>query len=250
MLCRYKIAEILCRANLHLSASTVKRCIDEPPIDPTIIQPEIQPVGPTVQAWYSDHVWSIDLTVVPSCDGLWTPWSPNALTQVHPYSWYVMVVIDHFSRRVRGFEVFEQQPTSSQVASAMERICTENGVKSKYLISDQGVQFISNEFKAWCKKNDIKQRFGAIGRHGSIAVTERLHLSMKNECTRRIIAPIYQADFSKEITYWREWYNSYRPHQTLEGKTPDEVYFGFRADRARQRVEARVVGLIVLDRIH
>ena len=31
MLGRYKIAGILCRAGLHLSASTVKRCIDEPP---------------------------------------------------------------------------------------------------------------------------------------------------------------------------------------------------------------------------
>ncbi|MCL2118090.1 MAG: hypothetical protein FWH27_06640 [Planctomycetaceae bacterium] len=55
---------------------------------------------PTVQAWYPDHVWSVDLTVVPSTDGLWVPWSPNALTQVHPYSWYVMVVIDHYSRKV------------------------------------------------------------------------------------------------------------------------------------------------------
>ncbi|MCL2119022.1 MAG: hypothetical protein FWH27_11405 [Planctomycetaceae bacterium] len=69
---------------------------------------------PTVQAWYPDHVWSVDLTVVPSTDGLWVPWPPKALTQIHPYSWYVMVVIDHDSRRIMGFDVFEQQPDHVQ----------------------------------------------------------------------------------------------------------------------------------------
>ncbi len=180
MLGRTKIADILVRAGLHLSASTVKRIIDQPPIKPPAVEPQPEsPPSPTVQAWYSSHVFSVDLTVVPSTDGLWTPWPPNALTQVHPYSWCVMIVIDHYSRRIMGFEVFEQQPTANQVASAMDRICTENGVKPKYLISDQGVQFVSGEFKAWCKANDIKQRFGAIGKHGSIAVTERVILTYK-----------------------------------------------------------------------
>jgi transposase InsO family protein len=97
-----------------------------------------------------------------------------------------MVVIDHFSRRIMGFEVFKQEPTASQVASAMERICTENNVKPKYLISDQGPQFTAAEFRRWCKANDIKQRFGAVGKHGSIAVTERMILTYKDGCTRRI----------------------------------------------------------------
>ncbi|MDR2437750.1 MAG: hypothetical protein LBE12_00060 [Planctomycetaceae bacterium] len=35
------ILNILCRAGLHLSASTVKRIIDEPPIQPP--EPEIPP---------------------------------------------------------------------------------------------------------------------------------------------------------------------------------------------------------------
>ncbi|HBT75363.1 MAG TPA: hypothetical protein DEB39_00215 [Planctomycetaceae bacterium] len=131
---------------------------------------------------------------MPSTDGLWTPWAPNALTQIHPYSWYILIVIDHYSRRIMGFDVFERQPTANQVISTMQRICTENGVKPKYLISDQGVQFVADEFKSWCKANNIKQRFGAIGKHGSIAVVERLHLSMKNECTRRILVPISRKD--------------------------------------------------------
>jgi hypothetical protein len=66
LLGRYKIADILARAGLHLSASTVKRMIDEPPIEPiSDIVPASPSPSPTVQAWYADHVWSVDLTVVP-----------------------------------------------------------------------------------------------------------------------------------------------------------------------------------------
>ena len=240
MLGRCKIADILARAGLHLSASTVKRIVDESPIEPTNIDDPVYPQpSPTVQAWYPDHVWSVDLTVVPSTDGFWVPWPPNALTQVHPYSWYVMVVIDHFSRRVMGFELFEQQPTSANVASALKRICKENTAKPKYLVSDQGVQFVANEFRCWCRVNDIKQRFGAIGKHGSIAVTERVILTYKNGCTRRILVPISRSEMIRETKLFFEWYNEHRPHQSLNGKTPDEVYFNRRAANAKPRIETR-----------
>jgi transposase InsO family protein len=76
-----------------------------------------------------------------------------------------MVVIDHFSRRIMGFEIFGQQPTAAQVASAMERIRVENNVTPKYLVSDQGSQFVATEFRNWCNAKDIKQRFGAIGEY-------------------------------------------------------------------------------------
>jgi transposase InsO family protein len=163
------------------------------------------PDKPTVQAWYPNHVWSVDLTVVPSTAGLWTSWSPNALTQVHPYSWYVMIVIDHYSHRIMGFDVFEQNPTAKQITAAMNHICETNGVKPKYLVSDQGSQFVAAEFRSWCSENDIKQRFGAVGKHGSISVTERVILTYKDGCTRRIPVPIL----------FFEWYNEYRSLSTF-----------------------------------
>jgi len=175
MLGRCKIADILCRAGLHLSASTVKRIINEPPVNPISIEtsPD-EPKSPTVQSQYPNHVWSVDLTVVPTADGLWSPWNPNAVTQIHPYSWYVLVVIDHYSRKIMGFSIFEQNPTANQVAHALGSICSENKAKPKYLVSDKGSQFTAEEFCIWCETMNIKQRFGAVGRHGSIAVTERV----------------------------------------------------------------------------
>jgi len=240
MLGRYKIADILTRAGLHLSASTVKRIIGGPPIDPADSANTTKPpTSPTVQAWYANHVWSVDLTVVASCEGLWVPWSPNALTQVHPYAWYVMVVIDHYSRRLMGFEIFEQEPTAVQVTATMKRICTENGVRPKYLISDQGTQFTAVDFRCWCHANDIKQRFGAIGKHGSIAVTERVILTYKESCTRRILVPISRSEMIHETKLFCEWYNVYRPHMSLGGKTPNEAYFNIRAANTKPRIETR-----------
>jgi hypothetical protein len=74
------------------------------------------------------------------------PTEPNALTQVHPYSWYVMVVIDHYSRRIMGFDVFEQNPMATQVATSMKYICDNNNVKPKHLISDRELNLYQLNF--------------------------------------------------------------------------------------------------------
>jgi len=150
-----------------------------------------------------------------------------------------MVVIDHYSRRVMGFDVFEQQPAASDVRSAMQRICQENNVKPKYLVSDQGVQFVANEFRGWCLENGIKQRFGAVGKHGSIAVTERVILTYKDGCTRRVLVPISRNEMIRETRLFFEWYNEHRPHTSLNGKTPNEVYFNLRSKNTLPRIETR-----------
>jgi putative transposase len=150
-----------------------------------------------------------------------------------------MVVIDHYSRRIMGFDVFEQNPTANQIALSMKRICDNNNVKPKYFISDQGTQFTSTEFRQWCTENNIKQRFGAIGKHGSIAVTERVILTYKDGCTRQIVVPILKDDIIHETKLFFDWYNEHRPHTTLNGKTPNEVYYHRHAANAKPRIETR-----------
>ncbi len=83
------------------------------------------------------------------------------------------------------------------------------------------------------------QRFGAIGKHGSIAVTERVILTYKDGCTRRILVPISHKDMIAETELFFEWYNEHRPHMSLGGKTPNETYFGLRAANAKPRIETR-----------
>ena len=54
---------------------------------------------------------------------------------------------------------------------------------------------------------------------------ERFFLSLKNECTRRLWVPLRHASFRRELSFYVEWFNEHRPHSSLEGRTPNEVYF-------------------------
>lgn len=49
----------------------------------------------------------------------------------------------------------------------------------RHFISDQGAQFTSQAFRSYLNRLGVRQRFGAIGRTGSIAVIERFWKSSK-----------------------------------------------------------------------
>jgi hypothetical protein len=94
---RRRIADLLARAGLHLSASTVKRLRDAPPKAPEPTPsdaaspdesasadaeahadtPSKKPQPVTARAPH--HTWHVDITVVPISSGLWAPWFPFAL---------------------------------------------------------------------------------------------------------------------------------------------------------------------------
>jgi transposase InsO family protein len=134
----------------------------------------------------------------------------------------VAVVVDHFSRKAIAVEVFKNWPSSDDITSWLDVIMASIGQRPKYIISDQGVQF-REAYRDWCAARGIKARFGSIGEHDSIAVVERFILSLKNECTRRILVPLQIDDFRDELFVYCRWYNAIRPHQSRGGRTPSEV---------------------------
>jgi putative transposase len=148
-------------------------------------------------------------------------------------------VVDHFSRRVIGFAVFPKRPHSLALRTFIGKTAARIHATPKYLICDKDSIFWCAAFKRWCKRKAIRPRYGAIGRHGSIAVVERLIRTIKDEATRRIVVPQSQASFRRELTSFFVWYNEPRPHTKLGGKTPDEVYFRLRPQNRRPRVEPR-----------
>jgi len=233
-----KIAQMLARAGLHLGSTTVQRMLKERPIKPPV-EPGELPIatGRVVTADYPDHVHHVDLTLVPTTPGLWASWLPFALPQTWPFVWWVAVVIDHFSRRAMGVTIFEKQPTSAQVQAFLG--CLYAKGKPKYIICDKGSQFWCEGFKAWCKRTGIKPRFGAVGQYGSIAVIERFLRTLKAECTRRILVPLRREEMRKELVCHLDWYNEHRPHEYLDGRTPNEVYYERPAAALAARVEPR-----------
>ncbi len=99
----------------------------------------------------------------------------------------------------------------------ISRAISRVGRKPRHLITDKGSQFTADEFRKYCKRKKIKQRFGVptswrVGsKYGSIAVIERFIRSMKDECTRRIIAPLRINEMRNELALYILWYNAYRP---------------------------------------
>ncbi len=175
---------------------------------------------------------------MPTSHGFWTSWDPFALPQVWPFCWWVGVAIDHCSRRVMGFAIFRCQPTSAAVRRFLEHLVRSH--QPRYFVSDQGRQFVAREFRRLCRRRGIRQRFGAIGQYGSLAVIERCIQTLKTECTRRLITVPYRlAAFEQDLALYCSWYNSHRPHTRHGGATPDEVYYHRRPAVRAPRFEPR-----------
>ena len=135
--------------------------------------------------------------------------------------------------------MFEQQPTSAAVRAFLGRAVGKADAKPKTLITDQGIQFTDGNFRKWCRRRGIFQRFGAVGKYGSIAVVERLIRTIKSECTRKLLVPYRRDDFRRELFFFVIWYNRHRPHEVLDGCTPDEVYHGLEPACLAPRFEPR-----------
>jgi len=72
----------------------------------------------------------------------------------------------------------------------------------------------------------VRQRFGAIGKKGSIALIERLWRTLKGSLELRTLRPLFAGDFLRTVELGLIHYAHFRPHQALGGATPAEVYFG------------------------
>ncbi len=223
---KLKIAQTLGRAGLSIACSSVGRIIKESPTSPP--KPPTKSRSETmITTSAPDETWHVDLTVVPTrADGFWTSWTPFSTPQCWPFCWWVVVVVDSFSRRLQGTGVFMLCPNSRKVRTFLGRTMASIKKVPGCIITDKGGQFIADGFKAWCKRKQVDHRFGALGEVGSIAVVERFILTMKNECTRQIFIPLNRCSFRNELLFFADWYNIHRPHMTLGARTPNEVYSG------------------------
>ena len=239
MLGKVKIAQILARAGLHLGQTTVGRILKEKPAPkPAATQPS-QAKERVVTSKYPNHLWMTDLTIVPIDSGFWTTWLPFSLPQYWPFCWWVGVAIDHYSRRIMGVTLFRHQPTSEAMRTFLGRVMHAAKAMPKHLVTDKGPQFWNDGFKAWCRQKDIKPRFGAIGQHGSIAVIERVILTLKQGLAWLLLIPLRRQAFLHELRLLAAWYNASRPHMSLDGRTPDEVYHHCRPANRAPRFEPR-----------
>jgi transposase InsO family protein len=154
---------VLGTLGIFLAASTVRNILLRPKPRPegTPAAAAGKPEGKRprqIVARYPNHIWSVDRTQV----WRWRIWPT-----------WVLVAIDHFSRKIVACCPLEG-PNAGWVADAMEEAFFRHG-SPRHLISDQEGVFVSDAFQELLIPWDVKHRFGAVGKHGSIAVPELIH---------------------------------------------------------------------------
>jgi len=209
---RNRIASILWLLGVFVASSTVRNILlqPKPKNAPATANAQEAPATPReIIARYPNHVWSVDRTRVLRW-GIWPTW--------------VLVAIDHFSRKVVACCPLEG-PNAGWVVGAMEDAFAQHGAP-RHLISDQEGVFISDAFRDSLIPWDVQQRFGAVGKHGSIAVTERVILTLKYGWLKRV--PVIRGldHLGQLLRDFAIYYNEYRGHATLGGAVPSVIHRG------------------------
>ena len=223
-----KIAQVLAREGLRLAHSTVRQMTRrkirlEP--EPVPTKRRIRP-RENVIARSPDHAWHCDLTTIPTSIGSWSPALPFGLPQRWPFCWWLVVVADQYSARILRLAVFRSAPSAAQVRAVVARAAGDAGVAPSFLVTDKGPQFRDRSFRMWCRTRGIRHRYGSLGQVGSIPFVERVILTVKRECTRRILVPFSHSGALKELALFSTWYNRIRPHERHAGATPEEIHGG------------------------
>ena len=236
-----RMAQVLGRAGLHLAPTTVRRFrrASRRPKSAPPSAPNPARLYPGIVAKAPYRLFHVDLTAVKRVRGFWAPWFPFSLPQCWPFCWWVVGVIDHYSRAVLALKAFRANPTSAEVIGVLQAAMRKADRQPRYIISDQGPQF-RDDYKRWCKALGINPRFGAVGKKGSIAIIERFWLSMKSELFWRInVERLSERMMQDALQAYVAWYNTERPHQSLQGATPAEKLSGRKPKIVSRKYEVR-----------
>jgi len=153
-----------------------------------------------------NQVWAMDLTYIPMARGFI----------------YLAAVVDWFSRRVLAWKLSITMEASFCI-EAVEEALSKNE-KPEIFNTDQGSQFTSDDFTGLLRKNGIAISMDGKGRWRDNVFVERVWKSIKYE---EVYLHAYETvqEARTSIGKYLEFYNSIRPHSSLDGFTPDQVYF-------------------------
>lgn len=153
-----------------------------------------------------NQVWAMDLTYVPMARGFV----------------YLAVVIDWFSRRVLAWRLSITMEAAFCV-EALEEALARQG-RPEIFNTDQGSQFTSEAFTGVLTRNGIAISMDGKGAWRDNVFVERLWRSVKYE---EVYLKAYDtvAEARASIGRYLGFYNTRRPHSSLDRQTPDRAYF-------------------------
>jgi len=152
-----------------------------------------------------NQVWSIDFM----SDSLW-----------NGRRYRLLNIIDDFNREVLSIEVDTSLPTL-KVIKVLDKLIFSRGIP-KMIRVDNGPEFISNKLDAWCKDNKIQLVFIQPGKPMQNGFIERLNGSLRRELLNAYVFRTIN-EVRLQVDDWKNDYNYFRPHESLNNKTPIEM---------------------------
>ncbi|HEV2040813.1 MAG TPA: IS3 family transposase [Casimicrobiaceae bacterium] len=155
-----------------------------------------------------NQVWAMDLTYIPMARGFV----------------YLAAVVDWFSRRVLAWRLSITMEAEFCI-EALEEALVRHG-RPEIFNSDQGSQFTSTSFTDVLLKAGIAISMDGKGSWRDNVFVERLWRSVKYE---EVYLKAYDsvAEARSAIGGYFGFYNTRRPHSSLERRTPDQAYFNW-----------------------
>jgi putative transposase len=156
-----------------------------------------------------NQVWAADITYLPLARGFA----------------YLVAILDLASRKVLAFRVSNTMAADFCV-EALEEALAKYGTPEIFN-TDQGAQFTAEDFTEVLETKGVRISMDGKRRWIDNVFVERLWRSVKYE---EVYLHAYESprDAARALTGYFAFYNTRRPHQSLENRTPDEVYFGTR----------------------
>jgi len=134
---------------------------------------------------------------------------------------YLAAVVDWYSRRVLAWRL-SITLTTDFCLEAVEEALARHGTPEIFN-TDQGSQFTSAAFTGLLQEKGIRISMDGKGCWRDNVFVERLWRSVKyEEVYLRAYASVSEARAGLDRYF--VFYNTQRPHSSLEGKTPDEFY--------------------------
>jgi len=153
-----------------------------------------------------NQAWASDLTYLPMAEGFA----------------YLVAILDLYSRKVLSFRVSNSMSADFCV-EALEEALARYGAPEIFN-TDQGSQFTDDDFTAPLLARGVRVSMDGKGRWVDNVFVERLWRSVKYE---DIYLHAYETvrEVRAALTTYFRFYNVDRPHQSLDYRTPDEMYF-------------------------
>ena len=122
------------------------------------------------------------------------------------------------------------EPAAAVAIALLDRTIRTHG-RPRHLVTDQGVQFTAQDFRAFVRTQGIRLRYGKVGETHSLGLIDRFFRTLKDSLSLRSIRPWNLRDFRRRLTAALVHYAYLRPHTSLGGFTPIETYYGIRRHR-------------------